>query len=130
MSKRSVASPVGGSSLLVIFAVLCMTVFSLLALATVKADGRMADESTKAVEEYYKADCEAEKVLGQIREGKCPEEVIVEGNLYAYATPISDTQVLSVIVEVEGEKYKINQWKAVRTKDWSPEKYIKVWMPE
>ncbi len=130
MSRRKVASPVGGSSLLVIFAVLCLTVFALLALATVKADVRMEKESTKAVSDYYRADCEAEQILGQIRQGKCPEGVTVKGDLYAYGTKISDTQMLSVIVEVHGDEYIINQWKAVGTKEWNPEKYIKVWTPE
>ena len=40
---------VGGSSLLVIFAVLCLTVFALLGFSTVQADGRLADSTVQAV---------------------------------------------------------------------------------
>ena len=47
--KRFAAPAVGGSSLLVIFAVLCLTVFALLGLSTVRADGRLSDASAKAV---------------------------------------------------------------------------------
>ena len=40
--KTNIPAPVGGSSLLVIFSVLCFSVFSILVLATVKADERLA----------------------------------------------------------------------------------------
>ena len=44
--NHSISTPtVGGSSLLVIFAVLCLTVFALLSLSTVQAEKRMADAS-------------------------------------------------------------------------------------
>ena len=41
---------VGGSSLLVIFAVLCLTVFALLGLSTVQAGQRLSNASAEAVE--------------------------------------------------------------------------------
>ena len=44
--KQKVTLPaIGGSSLLVIFAVLCLTVFALLSLSTVQADNRLSDAS-------------------------------------------------------------------------------------
>ena len=58
--KRFSAPAVGGSSLLVIFAVLCLTVFALLGLSTVQADGRLSGASAEAVSAYYAADCRAE----------------------------------------------------------------------
>lgn len=59
MSERRRFSPptVGGSSLLVIFAVLCLTVFALLSLSTVQADGRLSQTSAEAAQAYYAADC-------------------------------------------------------------------------
>ena len=48
--KERVAVPaIGGSSLLVIFAVLCLTVFALLSLSTVQAGDRLSDASADAV---------------------------------------------------------------------------------
>ena len=55
--RRFLPAAVGGSSLLVIFAVLCLTVFALLALSTVQADGRLSQKTAQAVAEYYDADC-------------------------------------------------------------------------
>ena len=40
--------PVGGASLLVVFAVLCLTVFALLSLSTVRANGRLSEASAQA----------------------------------------------------------------------------------
>lgn len=131
MSKRGKGITLtGGSSLLVIFAVLCLTVFALLTLSTVKADQRLADAAVQAVEAYYRADCAAEEILAKLREGSVPESVVAEENRYAYTCPVSDTQSLQVIVEIEGTNYRIEQWKVISTTEWSPEEYIEVWSPE
>ena len=66
---------VGGVSLLVVFAVLCLTVFALLGLTTVQADRRLADASIKAISDYYAADCEAQAVLARLRAGELREGV-------------------------------------------------------
>lgn len=127
MSKESnIPAPVGGSSLLVIFAVLCMTVFAMLGLATVKADERLADDSYQAVSSYYEADCEAERILGELRSGIVEDGVVQNGNLYAYSCTISDTQLLSVVVEVGGTDYKVHQWEVIVTTKWEPEQYIEL----
>lgn len=125
MSKRTtIPAPVGGSSLLVIFAVLCLTVFALLGLATVTADKRLADDSYEAVKAYYQADCEAEKILGEIREGRMPEGVVKENQSYSYSCPISETQELRVVVKVDGGTYAVEQWRIVSTVQWQPDEYI------
>ena len=52
--SRSLSPPaVGGSSLLVIFSVLCLTVFALLSISTVQADRRLALASAETVKAYY-----------------------------------------------------------------------------
>ena len=51
-NKRRFTIPiVGGSSLLVIFAVLCLTVFALLGLSTVQAGERLSQKAARAVGE-------------------------------------------------------------------------------
>ncbi|MEG0780884.1 MAG: hypothetical protein RR426_09800, partial [Oscillospiraceae bacterium] len=76
MRKSEFSPPaVGGSSLLVIFAVLCLTVFSLLALSTVEANGRLSLAMAQSVEDYYAADCAAEEILSRLRAGEVPDGV-------------------------------------------------------
>ena len=128
--KRKGITLTGGSSLLVIFAVLCLTVFALLTLSTVKADLRLADAAVRSVMEYYSADSAAEEILANLREGCVPQGITRTGNLFAYSCPVSDAQELQVIVEINRDEYQIKQWKVVSTTEWMPDEFIDVWEPE
>ena len=90
MRKERISAPaVGGSSLLVIFAVLCLTVFALLSLSTVQAEKRMADAAAEAVADYYAADLKAQEVFARLRTGETVGGVLVDGNRYHYSCSIS-----------------------------------------
>ena len=56
----------GGAIIIIIFVVLCLTIFGLLSFATSFADKKLADKNLKSVEQYYKADAEAEEKLAAI----------------------------------------------------------------
>ena len=133
VGERERFSPpaVGGGSLLVIFAVLCLPVIALLSLSTVQADGRLSDASTKALTTYYAADCQAEDILARLRDGELPEGVTVsvspEGDTYAYECPISDTQTLAVEVLLKDTTYTVLRWQAVSTADWEPDTGLELW---
>lgn len=119
--------PVGGSSLLVIFAVLCLTVFALLALSTVEAGGRLSQKAISSVEEYYAADARAEEILADLRVGKMTEGVTVKDGVYSYAVPIRDGQSLSVRLHLTGSEETILQWKTVVESKWMPDESLPVW---
>ena len=127
MRKRETPPAVGGSSLLVIFAVLCLTIFALLSLSTVQADRRMAEASYRAVQGYYEADTEAEYILAKLRQGDLPDNVIKEGNLYRYACQVSDTQALEVEVQLTEDSYRILRWQLVSTIEWEADEGLDVW---
>lgn len=118
---------IGGSSLLVIFSVLCLTVFALLSLSTVQADGRLGDAAVQTVSDYYQADCQAESILARLRLGQLPEGVTADGSTYTYSCPISDTQALAVTVRLEGANYTILRWQAEPTADWQPDTGLTLW---
>lgn len=115
MNKKERFSPpaVGGVSLLVVFAVLCLTIFALLGLATVQADSRLADASAKTVANYYAADCEAQVILARLRIGEVPDGVTESDGIYSYACPVSETQKIEVEVRLDGEMYDILKWQLV-----------------
>lgn len=126
--KRRFSFPaVGGSSLLVIFAVLALTIFALLSLSTVQADGRLGEQSVRAVAGYYEADCQAEEILARLRQGERPEGVELRGGIYCYSCPISPTQALEVEVRLDGTGYIIERWQVVSTVQWQPEDSLSVW---
>ncbi len=124
--KNTAPIPVVGlSSLLVIFAVLCLTVFALLCISTAQADIRLADRTEAAVTGYYRADCQAERILAQLRVGQIPPQVSRENGIYSYACAISDTQVLAV--EVAADDYTVLRWQAVSTALWQTNENLPVW---
>ena len=124
----------GGVSLLVAFAVLCLTVFALLSLTTVQADARLAEASARAVEEYYAADCAAQEILARLRNGETPVEAESHsydswhrGTRYTYAVPISDSQELQVEVLLDGEDCEILRWQAQYTGEWETVEGLDLW---
>lgn len=128
--RRSSPLMVGASSLLVIFSVLCLTVFALLSVSTVQANRRLSENAAAAVEGYYAADCAAEEILARLRAGERPEGVSEENGIYTYACTISETQTLIVEAAVDGADYTILRWQAVSTTDWQADDRLHVWNEE
>lgn len=116
---------IGGSSLLIIFAVLCLTVFALLGFSTVQAHKRLADVSVQAVSDYYRADSQAEEILAHLRTGEIPEGVTESDNVYSFHCTISSTQML--LVEVQKDNWKILRWQAVSTTRWQADESLDLW---
>jgi len=142
--KKSSFSPpaLGGASLLVIFAVLALTIFALLSLSTVRADGRLSEASAQAVQNYYAADCKAQVVLAWLRTGEgtpdVPEDFTVSTaiseysdhseTVHSYTIPISDTQELQVEVRIDGvDDFEILRWQAAPVGDWEIDEGIDLW---
>ena len=125
--KESTPMPaVGGSSLLVIFAVLCLTIFALLSLSTAQAGQRLSQASAEAVKAYYEADSRAEETLARLRGGERPEHVVQTDNHFTFAIPLTDRQQLEVEILLEGEDWTVLRWQAVSTLDWVPDDSLPV----
>ena len=143
-SSGSMPAITGASSLLVIFSVLCLTVFALLSLSTVSANHRITEKNTQALQAYYQAEEEANRTLAQLRDGKVPAGVTVgsaevfegmaEQPVFEYSCRISDTQSLMVTVWInsveENGEYKILRWQEVSTFDWENDEHLPVYTGE
>ena len=113
-NRKHISPPViGGISLLVIFSVLCLTVFSLLTISTALAEKRLSDVSADAVSAYYAADLEAEHIFASIRRGEVPDTVSVTENRYSYTAPITETLSLEVELLYENGSWTVLQWRCV-----------------
>lgn len=134
--KKSSAGvpPVGGSSLLVIFAVLCLMVFALLSMSTVQADRRLSDSFASAVSNYYAADLEAETYFARIRNGETaavPNMKTEDGHpAFFYSGTINDSQMLNASVIIDGEEYSVISWQVVSNGEWEADDSITVWSGE
>lgn len=128
MERKKISfTSVGGSSILTIFAVLCFIVFALLSLSTAKADRTLADKTVAATQNYYKADAEAEEILGKLRGGETPEGVTKSGyNEYSYSCKIDEKQELQVKVEIQGKTYFIKQWRKAYVGEWKADDSMEV----
>ena len=126
-TERVILPAVGGSSLLVIFAVLCLTVFALLGRSTVQADTRLSDASAEAIEAYYNADCEAESILARLRNGETVDGVEIDGSWYSYSCPVNENQSLFVTVELTDDGYTVWQWQTLPTIQWESDDSLVVW---
>lgn len=119
---------IGSSSLLVIFTVLCLTVFALLGLSTVQANSRLQDSGIQSTLNYYQADTQAEEILSQLRQNQIPSGVILQDNsCYHYNCPISENQTLSVTVQIQENDYTILQWKVISETTNSYNEQMNVW---
>lgn len=127
MRNHDKPAAVGGSSLLVIFAALCLIVFALLGLSTVLAEQRLSTASAESVTAYYQADTQAERILAQIRAGQLPDGVTAESDRHHYRCPISETQALEVTVLLTETSCEILQWQVVSTVQWDGESAPNLW---
>ncbi len=127
--RREGFSPpaVGGVSLLVTFAVLCLTVFALLSLSTVRAHDRLSAASAQAVADYYEADREAQEIFARIRSGDVPADVVQSGERYSYGCRISDTQRLEVELERTADGFSVVRWQAAPAGKYETDESLSVW---
>lgn len=137
--ERISIPPIGATSLLTVFAVLCLTVFALLTLSDVRADARLADASLEAVEAYYAADTQAQELLARLRAGERPQGVTATpaqsedgGSVLrcSYTCPLSEALELQVEVDLDGDSYQILRWQTVSTVPWEEDGTIHVWTPD
>jgi len=123
--KEALSLPaIGGSSLLVIFAVLCLTVFALLSLGTVQAERRLSDKGAQAVSDYYRADLEAEKIFARLRSGEQVPGVVETEGVCRYTCPVTENQTL--MVELEKETWAVLRWQVILRMEETEEK-LDVW---
>ncbi len=130
--RRKTTAPIaGGSSLLVIFTVLCLTVFAVLNLSTVLSKKGMSDKAAASVKEYYEAECKAEEVIAGLRAGNVPDFVEKDGEIYSFEYPVGEDKKLDVKVKIESEdNVKVLCFKETSTAPWENDDSLVLWDEE
>ena len=125
---------VGGVSIIMVFAVLCLTIFAVLSLVTARSERALAERHADAVTEYYAADSLAAEVYDALTDaGETPESMLgvsiskPSANSLSYTVPISDTRELCVLLLREGETLRILEWREAAAGEWEPDTRIRVW---
>lgn len=148
----------GGAMLIIIFVVLCLTVFGFLAFSTAFADRKLTDKNIKNQVEFYAADSEAELKIARIYEAlynfsakgtdlnKIAERLTVSNGSVAYN---EETGVITVdfitdqderhaiytcadfYIDEDGQwDYKITSWFSYFTDELDYDKTYDVWSGE
>ncbi|QAT42131.1 hypothetical protein [Aminipila luticellarii] len=146
---------IGTSSLLLIFTVLCLVVFSTLSLASARADYRLAVKTQQSVKAYYAADARGEELkrdmnrkLIQLAKEAPSEEVFrnlvqqnfkqafdQSSNQISYAVDTGSGQLLRIQFQLlpyeemeEGKaNYKILSWSIQNKEDYEVDSKMPVW---
>ena len=143
MNKGGVG--VGSASIVLVFAVLCLTVFSLITFVVAHNDKVLAEAESKFVLGYYEADTLAERVLAEIlAKGYQPGTDISDNILgvdvqgtwefdmdsfmdslsLSYSCPISDRKFLYVGLTIIDDSYEIHSWSMRDTGEWEMDTII------
>ena len=117
---------IGGTSLLVIFGVLCLVVFSLLSLNTVLAEQRISEAYARQTEQWYAADLQAQEIFARLRNGETVPGVEKEENGYRYVVPVSAYQTLQVTLRETEGRWEICSWRAIAHPE-EEDKTLPVW---
>ena len=124
---QSASPSIGGTSLLVIFSVICLAVFSVLSLTTGQTEKRLSDKAADAAAAYYLADNQAEEIFACLRNGKNHEAAVWEGNICTYQVAISTHQVLEVRLCKDAEGWTVLRWQTRSHIDTSNTNSLPVW---
>ncbi|MCL1819818.1 MAG: hypothetical protein FWG36_04070 [Oscillospiraceae bacterium] len=114
----------GSASIVLIFAVLCLTVFSIIAYSSARAGKAMTDAEVRLVKQYYDADAIAEMITAEImlNTDDIPESVMgaeIESYLdfdtwaqiVQFNCGMNDRKELHVKLEVYPDYYNILSWR-------------------
>jgi len=130
---------VGSASVILVFSVLCLTVFSLITLVVAGNSKALADAEKKLVLGYYEADTLAEQIVAEIvqagfvsdniRDIEIMSEFDFEtGEETAYfICPISGQKELYVRLTFNGHTCDILSWRMRDIGDWVVDDSLNVW---
>ena len=124
---------VGSASIVLIFAVLCLAIFTMISYMSALADEVLIEREVTLVRAFYEADVLAEKILHEIltADGEVPYSALGveitsfwDFDLWAekvsFAVPISEKQELYVVAVISESSYEILTWRIQLEGDWDP----------
>ena len=124
---------IGGSSILVIFVLLCITTFAALALVSATASYRLAVQVVEASDAYFAADTVAEQMLAQIslvaRTATAEEFEARVNELGAsyydgyitYVVSVNSSLFIEVSLRFDGNEITVSSWRL--RADYDPDAY-------
>lgn len=125
MKNSEINSGFGISTLVMIFMVLCLSIFATLTYLQANYNYNQSSKIVNSKKEYYDADYKASLIYIDLKEklasNEISDEYLKEKNIqyvnqtYCYNVDISDSKVLEVILKQDGDDLTIVTWKESTT---------------
>jgi len=142
--KKDGGAHVGAASLVLIFIVLCLTVFAVLTFVSAKAEKKLADKAAAAVSAYYVADGRGEDMLSSCRQyltqghdaaslskwAQTAGYTVKEQNgryYISHAETIDDRQELQIVLAASNNRLEVLRWQVTDKVIWQPDESLPVW---
>jgi len=129
----------GSASIVLVFAVLCLTVFSLITFVVASNDKTLVAREAELVVGFFEADARAENIVAQIiGSWVIPEEIEginihhewdfqTDTDFVAFSSPISDALAIFVRLAVNSDSYEILSWRMYNSAEWEYDGGLDVW---
>jgi len=140
MNKSGIG--VGSASIVLMFAILCLTIFSLITFVVAVNEKNLIDVKVDLVTGYYEADALAEYILDDILTAETIPDSIRGVNIYSgwdnerevettyFFCHISEIKALYVNIAVKDGSFDILSWRMYDTDDWEYDDSLNVWTGE
>jgi len=130
---------VGSASIVLVFAVLCLTIFSLITFVVAGNDKALVDAKVQLVSGYYEADALAEQILVDILNAESIPDSVRGVEIYTqwdealgadttyFYCDITDIKALYVNLLIREDSFDILSWRMYDTDEWVFDDSINVW---
>ena len=133
---------VGSASIVLVFAVLCLTIFSLISFIVTQNTKALVDAEAEFVTGYYKADTSAELILAELLNAETIPaqirgiDINIEqdndsgSNIINFVYPIYDMDYkdLFVRVSIGEETYSVLSWRVIDNAEWEAAGSFNLWL--
>jgi len=137
MNKSGIG--VGSASIVLVFAVLCLTIFSLITYVVAGNEKTLVDRKVQLVTGYYEADALAEEILVNIITSDTVPSTVLGVDIFTrfddelgvdtiyFFCEISDIKALYVNLVIRDDSYDILSWRMYDTDEWIFDGSMNVW---
>jgi len=137
MNKSGIG--VGSASIVLVFAILCMTIFSLITFVVASNEKKLTEVQAELITGYYNADALADLILADILAADTIPETIRGVNIYSgwddefnaettyFFCYISDIKALYVNLVLRDDGFDILSWRMYDTDDWIYDGSMNIW---
>ena len=130
---------VGSASIVLVFAVLCLTVFSLITYVVASNDKALVVAEARLVTGFYKADALSEQIIAEILDSESIPPVVhgvnienewdmyLDAEIVEFTCPVSEKKALYVRVAVYENSHDVLSWQLYDTDQWDFNDRLNVW---